>query len=74
MKQLSTRSPLRFDLLRRAPIEERKGALAKLLSQPHEGIALNQHYTGDRREHLQVRLRARLRWHSVENNTVLIVG
>jgi bifunctional non-homologous end joining protein LigD len=29
------------------PIEERKGALAKLLSHPHEGIALNQHYEAD---------------------------
>ena len=43
-----------FDLLevdgkepRRTPIEERKGVLAKLLSQSHEGIALNQHYDGD---------------------------
>jgi bifunctional non-homologous end joining protein LigD len=33
--------------LRRTPIEERKGTLAKLLSHPHEGIALNEHYTGD---------------------------
>ena len=33
--------------LRRTPIEERKGTLAKLLSHPHDGIALNQHYTGD---------------------------
>ena len=29
------------------PIEERKGTLAKLLSHPHEGIAFNQHNTGD---------------------------
>ncbi len=41
-----------FDLLEldgaeRTPIEERKHALAKLLSHPHEGIAFNQHYTGD---------------------------
>jgi bifunctional non-homologous end joining protein LigD len=33
--------------LRRAPIEERKAALAKLLRQPPGGIALNEHYTGD---------------------------
>ena len=33
--------------LRRTPIEERKHILAKLLSQPHEGIALNEHYTGE---------------------------
>jgi ATP-dependent DNA ligase len=31
--------------LRRAPIEERKGLLAKLLGRPHEGIAFNQHYS-----------------------------
>jgi bifunctional non-homologous end joining protein LigD len=43
-----------FDLLeldgqdmRRAPIEERKAALAKLLRRPSDGIALNEHYTGD---------------------------
>jgi bifunctional non-homologous end joining protein LigD len=43
-----------FDLLeldgldmRRAPIEERKAALAKLLHRPPGGIALNEHYTGD---------------------------
>ena len=45
-----------FDLLeldgkdpRRTPIEERKRILAKLLimSHPREGIALNEHYTGD---------------------------
>jgi ATP-dependent DNA ligase len=30
--------------LRRRPIEERKAILAKLLSQPNEGIAFNQHY------------------------------
>jgi len=33
--------------LRRMPIEERKGTLAKLLRHPHEGIAFNQHNTGD---------------------------
>ena len=33
--------------LRRMPIEERKGILAKLLSHPHAGIAFNQHYDGD---------------------------
>ena len=33
--------------LRRTPIEERKRILAKLLSHPHEGIAFNEHYTGD---------------------------
>jgi ATP-dependent DNA ligase len=31
--------------LRRAPIEERKGVLAKLLSHPQEGIAFNQHFS-----------------------------
>ena len=33
--------------LRHTPIEERKGTLAKLLGHPHEGIALNQHSSGD---------------------------
>jgi hypothetical protein len=33
--------------LRCTPIEERKRILAKLLSHPHEGIAFNEHYTGD---------------------------
>jgi bifunctional non-homologous end joining protein LigD len=33
--------------LRRTPIEERKRILAKLLGHPHEGIAFNEHYTGD---------------------------
>jgi bifunctional non-homologous end joining protein LigD len=33
--------------LRRAPVEERKSFLVKLLSQPHEGIAFNQHYAAD---------------------------
>jgi ATP-dependent DNA ligase len=33
--------------LRRTPIEERKHILAKLLSQAHQGIAFNEHYTGD---------------------------
>jgi bifunctional non-homologous end joining protein LigD len=33
--------------LRRAPIEDRKGFLAKLLSRPQEGIAFNQHYVCD---------------------------
>jgi len=33
--------------LRRAPIEERKGTLAKLLRHPHTGIAYNQHYDAD---------------------------
>ena len=33
--------------LRRTPIEERKRILAKLLSDPHKGIAFNEHYTGD---------------------------
>ena len=33
--------------MRRAPLEERKAALAKLLRRPSDGIALNQHYTGD---------------------------
>jgi bifunctional non-homologous end joining protein LigD len=29
------------------PIEERKRILANLLDHPHEGIAFNEHYTGD---------------------------
>jgi hypothetical protein len=33
--------------LRRTPIEERKRILVELLSHPHEGIAFNEHYTGD---------------------------
>ena len=33
--------------LRRTPIEERKGTLAKLLRHPHAGIAYNQHYDAD---------------------------
>ncbi len=33
--------------LRRTPVEERKGTLAKILGHPREGIAFNQHYTGD---------------------------
>ena len=33
--------------LRRIPIEQRKGLLAKLLSHPHAGIAFNQHYEAD---------------------------
>jgi ATP-dependent DNA ligase len=33
--------------LRHAPIEERKGLLAKLLRHPHEGIAFNEHHTDD---------------------------
>jgi bifunctional non-homologous end joining protein LigD len=33
--------------LRRAPLQERKGSLAKLLSRPHEGIAFNQHFACD---------------------------
>jgi ATP-dependent DNA ligase len=43
-----------FDLIeldgndpRRIPIEESKGSLAKLLSRPYGGIALNQHYLCD---------------------------
>jgi bifunctional non-homologous end joining protein LigD len=43
-----------FDLLevngddcRREPIEARKERLAELLRRPHDGIALNEHYTGD---------------------------
>ena len=32
--------------LRRAPIEERKAILAKLLRQPPDGIAFNEHYSG----------------------------
>jgi bifunctional non-homologous end joining protein LigD len=33
--------------LRRMPIEERKRLLVELLSHPHEGIAFNEHHTGD---------------------------
>ena len=33
--------------LRRSPIEERKATLAKLLRKPPDGIAFNEHYTGD---------------------------
>jgi ATP-dependent DNA ligase len=33
--------------LRRAPIEERKATLAKLLRRPIDGIAFNEHYSGD---------------------------
>jgi bifunctional non-homologous end joining protein LigD len=33
--------------LRRAPIEERKATLAKLLRPPVDGIAFNEHYSGD---------------------------
>jgi bifunctional non-homologous end joining protein LigD len=33
--------------LRRTPTEERRRTLAKLLIHPHEGIAFNEHYTGD---------------------------
>ncbi len=43
-----------FDLLeldgkdmRRVPIEERKATLAKLLRKPSDGIAFNEHYSGD---------------------------
>jgi bifunctional non-homologous end joining protein LigD len=45
-----------FDLLEldghdlpRAPIEERKAVLAKLLKRPIDGIAFNEHYSGRRR-------------------------
>jgi ATP-dependent DNA ligase len=33
--------------LRRAPIEHRKGKLARLVRTPHPGIVLNEHYDGD---------------------------
>jgi ATP-dependent DNA ligase len=33
--------------MRRAPIEERKATLAKLLAQPPGGIGFNEHYSGD---------------------------
>jgi bifunctional non-homologous end joining protein LigD len=33
--------------LRRAPIEERKTTLAKLLRKPPDGVAFNEHYSGD---------------------------
>jgi bifunctional non-homologous end joining protein LigD len=33
--------------LRRAPLENRKRALSKLLRQKHDGIAVNAHYEGD---------------------------
>ena len=35
------------DDLRRAPIENRKRKLAKLVRTPHPGIVLNEHYEGD---------------------------
>ncbi len=47
--------------LRRARIEERKGTLAKLLSHPHEGIAFNQHYTGDGRSSSSTLVRSAVR-------------
>ncbi len=52
--------------LRRTPIEERTGTLAKILGHPHEGIAFNQHYTGDGAIIFKARLCARLRGHRVE--------
>ena len=33
--------------MRRAPLEERKPAQAKLLRRPSDDIGLNEHYTGD---------------------------
>jgi ATP-dependent DNA ligase len=33
--------------MRRAPLEERKAAQAKLLRRPSDDIGLNEHYTGD---------------------------
>ena len=33
--------------LRRAPIEHRKRKLTKLVTTPHPGIVLNEHYEGD---------------------------
>ncbi len=33
--------------LRRAPIEQRKAKLAKLVRGPHPGVVLNEHYDGD---------------------------
>jgi bifunctional non-homologous end joining protein LigD len=33
--------------LRRMPIEERKRILVELLGHPHEGIAFNEHHSGD---------------------------
>ena len=51
--------------LRRAPIGKRKRILAKLLGHPHEGIAFNEHYTGDGRSSSRC-LRTRLRGHRVE--------
>ena len=54
-----------FDLLeldgqdmRRAPLEERKGALAKLLHRTNGGI-VSTNITRRRSDHLQARLRAR---------------
>ena len=44
--------------LRRAPIEERESTLARLLRPSIDGIAFNEHYSGD--DHLPARLRARL--------------
>ena len=47
----AARNSVGFDLrrhdLRRAPIEERKAILAKLLRPPIDGIAFNEHYSGD---------------------------
>jgi ATP-dependent DNA ligase len=61
-----------FDLLevngediRREPIEDR-------LRLPHDGIAINEHFGRRRRDHLQARLRARLRGHRFEAARVAV--
>jgi hypothetical protein len=61
-----------FDLIeldgedvRRWPIERRKVKLGKLIRSLHPGIVLNEHYDGDGRDRVQVRLH-RLRGHRVE--------
>jgi hypothetical protein len=52
--------------LRRTPIEERKRFLEKLLSHPHEGIAFNEHCTGDGAIIFKHACAPRLRGHRVE--------
>jgi ATP-dependent DNA ligase len=68
-----------FDLLevngediRREPIEDRKRRLAGLLRLLHDGIAINEHFGRRRRDHLQARLRARLRGHRFEAARVAV--
>jgi ATP-dependent DNA ligase len=52
--------------LRGQPIEERKGALARLLRSEHAGIAFNQQLRRRRRDHLRAGLRAWLRRYRIE--------